>query len=801
MSTPLALTTGATDAQKVILAYLTSLNALKGLDNVLNKGKFVLDEALIQPHPDQRPLAEAFVLDLLVKVQNQHLTSHGGNEIIVVAKGPMYAGERSMHAAVASDHPMDGNGKLVEFWVLDGQHRLEALRRAEHKAIHVTVYHEDFLLMNSSLLKQFMAAKNDELIQNPLSPVDRLKLLIAVLHSLQGHKCGYQFVIEKSHKWAGLNFLQLLRGWVQEKAEGWVWNQNRTTNGYEDKEGTGSEADKNEAADNGGSKADNKDKDKDGDRDKDDHRDKDNNNEDDRDDNEENNDHNNNDNNNNDDNDNDNDDNDAYDSNGLGEDKHGTEDDEVKDDFQGPDAGDSNNRDHTGHRGQIFPDSLMESFHSFVYPIFSQLRHSDAIDLVDRDIAEPGSKFNFIIKQFYTLHALNKDSIFRLPCLLTGYFTQTKYISRVTTWYEAQRHLPQFSEDPLKYGFYALFLHSLAYSVDTYGKRLACGHCILDIDKYRNGLKELNHTIIRLICQLFNCSWDDLPDFTYPSNMEDDWNSTKWGDSTFRSECPYVKDPNALIKTLLKRLRLMTGQCSNGEPWWNLAAVCKVLDQITYISQLIAVLTFNIACLDPQASEFLTHKIANGTCPRTVFRLFKDIWIVIQWVKGENIHHCESFIPMKLNTTLCQLWEVYYTLIHPAEKHLAMILWENSKSRLYMVYAWVWNGEVPKTPQFTCIFKATMEKFCSMKNCNICTFRHLNVVLGCVYLGSNFISKHFTVDYLTQQRSHSGSVECNHYGHSSSMLPTITTDSLQIYSNISDEWGNLVGFSPGSLFC
>lgn len=92
----------------------------------------------------------------------------------------------------------------------------------------------------------------------------------------------------------------------------------------------------------------------------------------------------------------------------------------------------------------------MESFHSFVYPIFSQLRHSDAIDLVDGDIAEPGSKFNFIIERFYALRALNKDGVFRPPCLVTGYFAQTKYISRATTWYEAQRHLPQFGGDPLK---------------------------------------------------------------------------------------------------------------------------------------------------------------------------------------------------------------------------------------------------------------------------------------------------------------------------------------------------------------
>ncbi|KAF9494562.1 hypothetical protein BDN71DRAFT_1507545 [Pleurotus eryngii] len=186
MSISLTLTTGATDAQKAILAELTSLNALKELDNVLNQGKFVLNEALIQSHPDQRPLDEAFVLDLIVKVQNQHLTPHGGNEIIVVDKGSMYAGERSMHAAIASDHPVNGNGDVVEFWVLDGQHRLEALRRAHHKFIHATVYHEDFLLMNSSLLKQFMASKNDELIQNPLSSVDRLKVvtpLIAVAYS------------------------------------------------------------------------------------------------------------------------------------------------------------------------------------------------------------------------------------------------------------------------------------------------------------------------------------------------------------------------------------------------------------------------------------------------------------------------------------------------------------------------------------------------------------------------------------------------------------------------------------------
>ncbi|KAG5219383.1 hypothetical protein IMY05_C4931000100 [Salix suchowensis] len=68
---------------------------------------------------------------------------------------------------------------------------------------------------------------------------------------------------------------------------------------------------------------------------------------------------------------------------------------------------------------------------------------------------------------------------------------------------------------------------------DTYGKHLAYRHCVLDVVKSWDGLKKLHLAITKLISKLFDCHWDDLPDFAYPSNMED-WNSTNRSKSAFQ---------------------------------------------------------------------------------------------------------------------------------------------------------------------------------------------------------------------------------------------------------------------------
>ncbi len=142
MSSTLTLTSGATASQQAMLAELHSLTTLKSFDTVLHKGAFVLDEACIKPHPDQRPLDEVFVEKLIAKVNNGSLTPNGDNLITVVAQGPMYAGERFKEAAVMSYHPLDAQDDQVQFWVVDGQHRLEALRRAGFTQITVGVYHQ-----------------------------------------------------------------------------------------------------------------------------------------------------------------------------------------------------------------------------------------------------------------------------------------------------------------------------------------------------------------------------------------------------------------------------------------------------------------------------------------------------------------------------------------------------------------------------------------------------------------------------------------------------------------------------------
>ncbi|KAF4584744.1 hypothetical protein EYR38_001975 [Pleurotus pulmonarius] len=157
------------------------------------------------------------------------------------------------------------------------------------------------------------------------------------------------------------------------------------------------------------------------------------------------------------------------------------------------------------------------------------------------------------------------------------------------------------------------------------------------------------------------------------------------------------------------------------------------------------------------------------------------------------------FYPAGLNPRLRELFNLYFTVIRPVEVILASAL-DPALGRLYTTYAWVWDCHVVKTPDFTPVFRDSMRTFCGVFHCTVSVFRHLNVELGRIFLGPQYVTQNFSgFDILADQRSHSAKVERSIYGNQRNMLPSLTSDTLLTYGLVSGRWHDMLGFGLGPV--
>ncbi|KAG5220702.1 ATP-dependent DNA helicase [Salix suchowensis] len=413
-----------------------------------------------------------------------------------------------------------------------------------------------------------------------------------------------------------------------------------------------------------------------------------------------------------------------------------------------------------------FSSSVLDAFHEFIYAFFSEYES----DTGPEDVVNPVVKFNHPLECYYALRALRRDGTFRPVSLITQLFAQAKYICRCVAWYEARRHRHEYDGSILQ--------KCLA---DDNGERLQCGRSVLVVSQFRKGLLDLYEKMCEHIKTLFH---GRRPGVFYPAGVQ------KTG-IVPENKAPFVNDPLFLIRILFDDTKLGLARIApDGTLDWNHSAIKEVLHEITLINQLLAVLTYITAGPDPRAAEFLAHKIANGMRGRTVFRHFEDIYMVIRRVKGENLQGHESFISTKLNPRLHELFDLYFTVIRPVEVILASAL-DPAFGRLYTTYAWVWDCRMVKTPDFMPVFRDSMCTFCGVFHCTVSIFRHLNVELGRIFLGPQYVTQNFSgFDILADQRSHSA--KCN-------MLPSLTSNTLLMYGLVSGHWHDMLGFGLGPV--
>ena len=229
---------------------------------------------------------------------------------------------------------------------------------------------------------------------------------------------------------------------------------------------------------------------------------------------------------------------------------------------------------------------------------------------------------------------------------------------------------------------------------------------------------------------------------------------------------------------------------------FNIAEVWDFLHKCDMINEKLALLSFFTAGQTPRVSEFVQHKFANSTQPRTVFRDHQSIWLATRRVKSENIIEKETFIPMKCHPELTKLLERYLLIVRPVEAELVKVV--RSVKDYHTFTEFMWTKECkPISPEAMrkAILGFTTEYFDSPIGTQ--EYRQICVEIGRVFLGSEFEIRKEDMDALASQAGHSIDMTRLRYAPEVGKIPSMSSDLLGRFSRVSEAWWQVAGFRPG----
>ncbi|KAJ8690915.1 hypothetical protein PTI98_010533 [Pleurotus ostreatus] len=460
--------------------------------------------------------------------------------------------------------------------------------------------------------------------------------------------------------------------------------------------------------------------------------------------------------------------------------------------------------------------AALDALHAFIYPFFSAFDFTRPFDASD--------KFSQLIECAYALNALREDGTFLPPHLLTGYFAKTKYLCRIIVWFEADRHLGEFGNNPSKAiahyvikdlapgtnsafsvandyaGYYASLVELTTTppicKVESDGSRISYKESQIVVPDYVAGLNDMANDIERKIVDLFRGQDIDLQ---IPGDAVEDWNTTSRGQGYFSDISKLVTRSDQLMDIHLKDedLKLMKVS-SSGDPLWNMDAVHKVLKQTADITDLISVYALNTCGPHPRGTEFMEHKIVNSVRPRNIFVNNEKMYFVTRRVKNESEIGHESFIVELAHPRLRSMILKLIVGIRPMEQVLVRIAYSEEVGQRYDEYLYPPYCTEKDSSKFSNLLQSLLWKYCRIKNAGLRNMRQLTVELGRVYLGNDFVQKSFDVDdVLARQRGHSLAVERKMYAPEMNHLPAMSSDALQDYEAASMAWHHVLGCAPG----
>ena len=461
-------------------------------------------------------------------------------------------------------------------------------------------------------------------------------------------------------------------------------------------------------------------------------------------------------------------------------------------------------------------------------------------------VMEPGgnmaTKYSCTIECFLAVFMLREDGNFRSSDAGTNLCSKLKYLARIVTLYEANKtwtHVggsllrlvivsarltftdtfisalqsigSQTLNKQLQCPFASLCIYSYdwrnitkntmqapAVRVSADGMRITYKEKTLDIQKWRLGIQQCIQEVEESIKTLTFCQGIQI---NMPSTVVDDWTNATRGYSWMKT-ASYVSNPHSLLHIHLQQAEQTFIQLAHdGGLIINRTAAYQRLVACHSLLEKLAFLLYLTPGQQERATEFIDHKIANSTRPRTIFADDEYIWIVVRRVKYESQVRRETFLPQKLNAKISALLRFYLLIIRPFEHTLAYLLYEPSEIALYDEYLFVKAGRRWPDQYWRNLFPSMMEKYCGCHT-GVHDYREINVQICRVFVGSESTFVDEQSDIFALQRGHSLSRMRQTYAPELGHLSSLTSDLLLRFSKASEVWWQVCALDtdkPGLL--
>jgi hypothetical protein len=367
---------------------------------------------------------------------------------------------------------------------------------------------------------------------------------------------------------------------------------------------------------------------------------------------------------------------------------------------------------------------------------------------------------------------------------------------------EALRNLPPGVTSPMNATQdYQRFASSIAMNASTPpntrvsddGMHITYSDKTLSISKWRNGLRRLADEVTKELDDLCRNSVFGL---SIPDNVFDDWADEERGYSWTKNG-KFTEDKRGLLKAMLNDPELQLAKLNEaGELKFNATEVWDFLHKCDSVNEKLALLSFFTAGQTPRVSEFVQHKFANSTRPRTVLRDYQSIWLATRRVKSENIMEKETFIPMKCHPELTKLLERYLLIVRPVEAELVKVVRDTEHYLNFTEFLWTKDCK-PISPE--AMRKAILQFTAKYFDSSIGTqeYRQICVEIGRVFLGSESEIRQEDIDALASQAGHSIDMTRLRYAPEVGKIPTMSSDLLGRFARVSQAWWEVTGFRPG----
>ena len=329
--------------------------------------------------------------------------------------------------------------------------------------------------------------------------------------------------------------------------------------------------------------------------------------------------------------------------------------------------------------------------------------------------------------------------------------------------------------------------------VSECGMFITYGEHTLSIIKWREGLRKLSNEITQ---ELDDLCLNQTFGLAVPNNIPDDWGNDERGYSWTKNGT-FLPDKCVLLAAMLTKPELKLAHLNNaGQLNFDTAAIWRFIRKCNSVNEKLALLAFFTAGQTPRVSEFIEHKYANSTKPRTMFRDFNSLWLATRRVKTGSIMEKETFLPMKCHPELTALLERYLLVVRPVEADMIKIIKGEKQYHVYKEYLWTKNGERITAEQM----RASILKF-NTEYCDVAAgtreYRQICVQMGRTFLGSEFEIKEEEMDVLAAQAGHSVIITRLRYAPEVGKLPSMSSDLLLRFGRVSEAWWEHTGFKPG----